>query len=350
MAPIRYKNFKIDLSNNFVQLFTVSYRNLAAQVCSFFRDMVRDPPEVCVPIVTQSLTEQYDGRPLGGTEYTLRVGRLSLPLPSLKVAFITAVYGGYDTACQPFAPQTRQADFICFSDDPAITSNSWEVDTTPYHLLHRSPLDNGALLNSMQNNNHTFNIAKYYKQAFLNIPRMEEYDIVVWLDGSLQLTEPRAAEQVSLVVAEGGCAMGVFNHTIRSALAEEVLVSKEFYRYCVTSFGGQAQPYQNISGQFADYVSDGDADTSTPGVNEVGVWYTTLMIYNMRDLWTRILLDRWYLETLRHSTNDQISFPHVVLKENALNALCTLPNEVIRGQYPNHQSSIYVKNDHTMPL
>lgn len=39
------------------------------------------------------------------------------------------------------------------------------------HLItiYKSPLDNDTYLNSLCNNNHTFNIAKYYKQAFRNI-------------------------------------------------------------------------------------------------------------------------------------------------------------------------------------
>ena len=60
-----------------------------------------------------------------------------------KVAFITSILGGYESICRPFAQQTVDTDFICFTDNPNIESNGWIVDTNPYHDTHPSPLDNG---------------------------------------------------------------------------------------------------------------------------------------------------------------------------------------------------------------
>lgn len=367
-----YKKFRIDLSNNFVLLFATPYRRIAAQVCMHFQNAHQDPPEVCIPEVAKSLARELDGPPLEQDAYAFEVNRYQPAVRRNKVAFITAIYGDYDTACQVHSPQAPlDADFICFSDNPEITANHWEVDSTPYHILFPSALDNGApdLINSLHSsingNNHTFNIAKYYKQAFYNIPRLQNYDIVVWMDGSLQLTEARAAEQVSLTVEKDQCAVGVWNHTIRRHLSEEVQVTKDFYRYCSTYFNNQHQPYQNISGQYHAYMQ------THPEVEQIGVWYTTFMVYNMKSPLTRYLLDNWYLETLRHTTNDQISFPYAVLTTSAaddgmstgaigddsfsgspgmIDSLCTFPNALIRGQYPNHQTSLYIKHDHTIPL
>ena len=36
-----------------------------------------------------------------------------------KVAFITAIYGDYESSCRPHIQQTIPADFICFATIPA---------------------------------------------------------------------------------------------------------------------------------------------------------------------------------------------------------------------------------------
>jgi hypothetical protein len=73
-----------------------------------------------------------------------------------KICFITAIYGGYETSCKQFVQQTIETDFICFTDNIHIISNGWTINTTPYHLLNKSKLDNDTYTNSLCNNKHTF--------------------------------------------------------------------------------------------------------------------------------------------------------------------------------------------------
>ena len=99
---------------------------------------------------------------------------------SKRVAYISAIFGGYEKTCKPFTKQTIDSDFICFTDNPNIESNGWIIDTNPYHDTHRSLIDNGLYINSTKKevrlkpleNRHTFNLAKYYKQNWQNIPRL----------------------------------------------------------------------------------------------------------------------------------------------------------------------------------
>ena len=81
-----------------------------------------------------------------------------------KICFITAIYGNYEASCKKFVKQTINTDFICFTDNQNIINNGWIIDVTPYHLINKSKLDKDNWLNSLCNNKHTFNIAKYYKQ------------------------------------------------------------------------------------------------------------------------------------------------------------------------------------------
>ena len=65
-----------------------------------------------------------------------------------KICFITAIFGSYEKTCKRFVEQTVPTDFICFTEDLNIVSNGWIIDSTPYHLVNPSPLDNPELINS----------------------------------------------------------------------------------------------------------------------------------------------------------------------------------------------------------
>lgn len=80
-----------------------------------------------------------------------------------NICFITAIYGYYGKFCRKYINQTIDIDFICFTDNQNIISNGWTIDTTPSHLVNKSEVDYDIYINSICNNNHTFNIAKYYK-------------------------------------------------------------------------------------------------------------------------------------------------------------------------------------------
>jgi hypothetical protein len=105
-----------------------------------------------------------------------------------KVCFITAIYGNYEQTCKKFVKQTIETDFICFTNNENIISNGWFIDYTPYHNIYKSPLDN----------DHTFNIAKYYKQTFRNIPRLNKYDVIIWIDGSIEIIYDKVSEYIFL--------------------------------------------------------------------------------------------------------------------------------------------------------
>jgi len=113
-----------------------------------------------------------------------------------KICFITAIYGNYEVSCKQFAKQTVNTDFVCFTNNPDIISNGWKIDTTPYHIINKSHLDNDQFTNSLCNNQHFFNVAKYYKQSFTQIPILQQYDVVVWLDGTIEITFDRTSEYI----------------------------------------------------------------------------------------------------------------------------------------------------------
>jgi hypothetical protein len=211
-----------------------------------------------------------------------------------KICYITAIYGNYESTCKPFVNQSIQSDFICFTDNENITSNGWKIDTTPYHIQNKSNLDNNGYVNSLQNNRHTFNIAKYYKQQFQNIPILKHYDVVVWLDGTIKITNP----DTSLFIKENIEKYKIIGwmHEHRKGILKNEVDASNNERYTSTFWNNQKQPYQDIFKQYDDYVEDGYNDEFFDNVshsNEInkenlGVWITCFVAFLNKDVEVKI--------------------------------------------------------------
>ena len=176
-----------------------------------------------------------------------------------NICFITAIYGSYEKSCKKFVEQTVKTDFICFTDNPNIISNGWIIDTTPYHIINKSSLDNDNYINSLCNNKHTFNIAKYYKQAFHNIPILEKYDVIVWLDGTIEIRGRRVSQYILNNIHKKKI-IG-WNHEGRYGILSKEVISSHNDRYTSTFWNNQSQPYQDVDKQYSDYVKDGYKDS-----------------------------------------------------------------------------------------
>jgi hypothetical protein len=267
---------------------------------------------------------------------------------SAKVCFLTAIYGNYELSCKAFVPQSVPTDFICMTDNPNIVANGWIIDTTPYHMTHPSPLDTGKeLVNSFFNNRHTFNVAKYYKQAFHNIPRLAQYDAVVWLDGTVQIIHDKVSQYILDHIQQARI-IGWHHERRFGKLSEEVRDSAGFYRYNTTFWNNQTQPFQDVVRQYQDYLQEGydeswfrDQEKEKP---HIGVWLTCFVAFSMKDPYVVSFLDEWYKQTLKYTTQDQISFPFVCYKKKLLPL--TLPNQEIHGSFPHNRTMFYIKHAH----
>lgn len=263
-----------------------------------------------------------------------------------KVCFITANYGNYESTCKKFVKQTVETDFICFTDNADMTSNGWIIDTTPYHLTNKSGLDDGTYVNSLNNNNHTFNIAKYYKQAFNNIPILKDYDVIIWLDGTLEIICPTVSEYILNNIHDRKI-IG-WHHEMRHGKLSSEVHRSHGQRYTSTYWNGQSQPYQDVDKQYKTYIDDGytdaffkDMKSHTP---HFGVWITCFVAFLKNDDDVNKFLDMWYLQTLKHTTQDQVGFPYVCQKTNLIPY--TLPNDKISGGCPHQRTMFYIKHQH----
>lgn len=264
----------------------------------------------------------------------------------MKVAFITAIYGNYELTCKPFVKQSIESDFFCFTDNEKIISNGWKIITEPYHLINNRPI-NKDFINDINNNRHSFNIAKYYKCSFYEIPILHEYDIVVWLDGTIEITNPLT----SFIIQQNLISNDIFTirHEMRNdQLVNEVIASRNFYRYSSSNWNGQDQPIQNVYNQYKKYIEYGYKD--------IGVFLTCLVGFKMKKYIVKDkeeinknvikFLNLWYRQILEFTTQDQISFPYCLWKEKQSIKFFKCVNNEQWGTNPHVKHYFYTKHEH----
>lgn len=264
-----------------------------------------------------------------------------------KICFITAIYGAYETSCKKFVKQTIETDFICFTDNKNIVSNGWIIDTTPYHLNCKNEIDNNTFTNSICNNSHTFNIAKYYKQSFTKIPILQKYDVIVWLDGTIEIRYNKTSEYILQNIYSRKI-IG-WHHEMRNGILSKEVEASHYFRYTSTCWNNQTQPYQDIDYQYKCYLDDGYNDNYFKKLKShtqhMGVWITCFVAFLHKDKDVKEFLNLWYLQTLKYTTQDQIGFSYVCQKTNLIPY--TLPNKEVFGNYPHVNTMFYIKHGHS---
>lgn len=275
-----------------------------------------------------------------------------------KICFITAIYGNYEATVKSYVQQTIPADFICFTDNANIKNenNGWIIDTTPYHDIHPCPFDDPQQhVNSLSKNRHTFNIAKYYKQQFQRIPRLSDYECVVWVDGTIEIIYDKTSEYIMDHIYD--YKMIGWHHEWRNGiLRREVFESAQAVRYNSTVYNNQEQPFQDVVKQYNDYIEEGYTDDFFKNLEPIdhekrahfsphfGVWITCFVAFlNVNPLISQFL-DEWYLQTLKYTTQDQIGFPYVCQKLGFVPY--TLPDGEITGNCPHVGTQFYLKREH----
>jgi hypothetical protein len=188
-------------------------------------------------------------------------------------------------------------------------------------------------------------VAKYYKQAFRNIPILKKYDVIVWLDGTVEIIYDRTAEYL-LNNIKTAKVIG-WHHEYRSGVLEAEVVASNLPRYSSTLWNNQVQPVQDVAAQYKEYLSDGyntDYLRTVVRTPHLGVWITCFVAFLNNDADVADFLDLWYLQTLRYTTQDQVGFPYVCYKKQFVPF--TLPNREISGDSPHGSTQFYRRHSH----
>lgn len=119
----------------------------------------------------------------------------------MKTVFYTAIYGGYDRLAEiPHrvynAGKESGVDFLCFTDDWRLTSNTWTV------LASQTKADPRAAAKFCKVNSHQI---------------LFDYCRSIWIDGSFRVLGP-----LWELFDEFSTDIGLFEHTCRTCLYDEI--------------------------------------------------------------------------------------------------------------------------------
>lgn len=216
-----------------------------------------------------------------------------LPIPNFpkirRTAVCTCIYGKYDDL-HPIPEHNRNdVDFICFTDNPMMPKDrGWMIDTIPYHEHDKFMEINGriSIEKSKGNENHPNIVAKYYKMCTGRIPRLQIYDRILYIDGSLQILDLSILDDFN----DKECV--VYQHTDRNTVQSEADQSNLWKRYV----------NQPVKEQVASYFEEGFEDECL-----------LLAGFSLRpnnDFYNRMFA-YWFYETQKWTDLCQVSMPFI---------------------------------------
>lgn len=181
----------------------------------------------------------------------------------MKIAVITAVFGGMDTP-KSFAPQSVECDRIFITEE-----------NSPFPLPNLPP--------RLQ--------AKYFKlQAHRAFP---EYDAYVWIDGNIEVTSPDFVK----VMTDGLSRVRIQRHHERQTIKQEIdLIVGSNNPYLETRYGKQP-----LKQEYEYYLKQGMSE-------DAKLYACNIFAYGRK---VKIIVDWWWDLVLQWSWFDQSAFSYL---------------------------------------
>jgi len=189
--------------------------------------------------------------------------------PAPRRAVYRALVGGYETLREESVAEKSEVDFVCFTDDPDLTSDTWRLVV----VEPRFPAD---LVRS----------ARHLK--IVGHPVLDGYDETLWLDNSVALL---AAPEAILDDWLAGADVALPLHSYRESVIDEA--------EAVLNAG--RDDYVRVYEQLSVYLR-----TRTTAMARNPHW--TGMLARRRTQLVDAAMQEWWEELLRFSHRDQLSF------------------------------------------
>jgi FkbM family methyltransferase len=193
----------------------------------------------------------------------------------------TCLTGGYERLNEQPVARRSNIPFICLTDDPSLSSETWQVRQLPMPLRD-DPVRSQRLLKILPHRH------------------LGDFERSIYIDNSVMLTAP--PEQI-LEAYSGESAFAAPLHSFRKHAIDE------FAAVAAQGLDDSAR----VSEQLLHYqASDPD------GLLEKPFW-TAILLRDHRDDRLKAMLEQWSYHVLRYSRRDQISLNHV-LRHTGLSA------------------------------
>jgi len=220
----------------------------------------------------------------------------------MKIAIYTAIFDRYNPL-REIPKQSIKADMLSFTDDEHLRACGWKIikiDYPRYDLHSRLK-------------------AKYFKIQQHYIKELQDYDVTIYIDGSILITSP---DFVQWCIHNLESDILVFKHPQRQCIFEEIEASKGLQKYAD----------ENMADQVAEYKK------FYPENN--GLYALGVLVRKNNDLVKKIMND-WWNENIRYSYQDQLSFPAVCYMNNFV------PSTFQENQYRNNYIHVLWHDDHS---
>jgi hypothetical protein len=210
-----------------------------------------------------------------------------------KIAIITSIYGNYDNIKDQPILEADKVDWYCFTDNKNMKSNQWNIITEPYHLKTQKYDCKNWYDNIKDDKTYNMMCAKYYKIKYHEIDILQKYDYIIWIDGSILLREKFIVNVINNII-NNNYELINFKHSKRTNIKDELQESLNSKKYT----------NQNITQQYDNYIKSGFTDN-------IGLFENTIIIRKPNNR-TNKIFDLWWIENLKQSFQDQISYPYVL--------------------------------------
>lgn len=195
----------------------------------------------------------------------------------MKVAVYTAIFGDFNPL-RPVPKQTVDADYFCFTDNSYLNAPGWKTVFADYPRKDLHPRIR----------------AKYFKVLFHYLKELNDYDVIIWIDGSIEIKDATFIQWCLDNLTED---MLLFKHPQRDCIFEEFKASDECRKYDHEDKIAQRRDYRMI------YPEHG------------GLYACGVMIRKNTEQIQKLMNDWWH-EILKYTYQDQVSFPVVCMQNN----------------------------------
>ncbi|WP_205473811.1 glycosyltransferase domain-containing protein [Nocardioides sp. SYSU D00038] len=202
-------------------------------------------------------------------------------------AVYTALVGGYEELAEQPLAASSDLPWICFTDDPGLTSDSWDVRVVE-PALAMDPVRSARAL------------------KLLGHPDLAAYDETLWVDARVRLDgDPGELLDTWL----DGADLALPRHSYRAD------VVAEFEAVLLAGFDDHSRLYE----QLTHYAAQ------APELLQAPVPWTAILARRHTDA-VETAMREWWWQLLRYSRRDQLSVVHALHRADLAPRLVDLPN------------------------
>jgi len=201
----------------------------------------------------------------------------------MKIAVYTTIFGGY-APLRILPPQTVAADYFCITDDRLnleISRDHSDPQKSVQWNVIQPDIPRWDLVCRLR--------AKFFKMFPWEIEELKNYDVLIYIDGSIQVTSDRFVEYCAQHLKGDIC---LFKHPDRNCIFQEANASVDLIKY----------KNENINQQMSDYHK---FFPTGAGLYACGV------LVRRNNSAIKNLMGNWWWEQIKYTYQDQLSFPVV---------------------------------------